>query len=39
MLIRSIVLAPGYPIGREDPKPAPSFLTLRYPEPARSAIL
>jgi len=39
MLIRSIDLAPGYPIGRENPMPAPSFLALRYPEHALRAIL
>ncbi len=39
MLIRSIVLTAGYPIGRENPKPAPSCLTWHYPEHARHAIL
>jgi hypothetical protein len=39
MLVRSIDLAPGYPIGRENPKPAPSFLTRYYPKHAHRAIL
>ena len=39
MLVRSTVLTVGYPIGREDRQPAPSFLVTRYPEHARFTIL
>ena len=39
MLIRSTVLTPGYPIGRENPMPASSFLTRYYPKHAHHAIL
>ena len=39
MLIRSIDLAPGYPIGRENLMPALSFLALHYPRHACIAIL
>ncbi len=39
MLIRSIDLASGYPIGREHLEPAPSCLTRYYPEHSHHAIL
>jgi hypothetical protein len=39
MLIRSIDLIPGYPIGRENQEPAPSFLECCYPEHAQHSIL
>ena len=39
MLIRSIDLTPGYPIGREDLMPALSFLAMHYPRHACIAIL
>ena len=39
MRIRSIVLITGYPIGRENPQPASSFLALYYPTHAYLAIL
>ncbi len=39
MLVRSIDLTEGYPIGRENPKPALSFLAWYYPRHAYLAIL
>ena len=39
MLVRSIDLTKGYPIGRENPQPASSFLELCYPRHAQHSIL
>ena len=39
MRIRSIDLTPGYPIGRENLMPVPSFLAVHYPGHACTAIL
>ncbi len=39
MLVPPTVLERGYPVGREHPNPASSFLVRRYPKHARFTIL